>query len=60
MNELLLDFAERLSSRKFLVAVFGLASLMFGWVPVESQYQFVIMLVGYIAGESAVDFAERR
>lgn len=46
---------EKLTSRKFLMVVFGIAMLLMGYIPMEKVFEFVLLILGYLASEGGVD-----
>lgn len=58
MMEFLDAMLVKLTSRKFLLTVFAIVVLLTGFVPVEMQYPFVLLVCGYIVGNAAQKFTE--
>lgn len=52
--EMLLD---KLTSRKFLLVVFGLVALLGGFVEPDQQKELIYLIMSYVVGEGVVDAA---
>jgi MFS-type transporter involved in bile tolerance (Atg22 family) len=55
LEEILSFLKDKLTSRKFLLAVFVIYGLVTGLVPVEVQRDVVLAAVAYIIAEAGVD-----
>lgn len=48
---------DKLTSRKFLLVVFGLVALLGGFVEPDQQKELIYLIMSYVVGEGVVDAA---